>query len=50
MSQPLLPQLTFGKVTEKVMENLEERVMLGVPKFFSLYPYVAGDPNPVTAE
>ena len=37
-----------GKVTEKVIENLEERVMTGVPKFFSMYPYVAGDPNPVT--
>jgi len=24
--------------------------MNGVPKFFSLYPYRAGDPNPVTAE
>ena len=39
-----------GKVTEKVLANLEERVMNGVPKFFSLYPYVAGNPNPVTPE
>ena len=39
-----------GKVTEETMENLEERVKAGVPKFFSLYPYRAGDPNPVTAE
>ena len=39
-----------GKVTEETMENLEERVKAGVPKFFSLYPYRAGDPIPVTAE
>jgi hypothetical protein len=39
-----------GKVTEESMENLEERVTAGVPKFFSLYPYRAGDPNPVTVE
>ena len=39
-----------GKVTEKLLENLEEGVMNGVPKFFSLYPYVAGDPNPVITE
>ena len=39
-----------GKVTEKALENLEDRVRNGVPKFFSLYPYVAGDPNPVMAK
>ncbi len=39
-----------GKVTEKKLANLEEGVMNGVPKFFSLYPYVAGDPNPVIVE
>jgi len=39
-----------GKVTEKKLENLEEGIMNGVPKFFSLYPYRAGDPNPVTVE
>ncbi len=39
-----------GKVTEKKLENLEENVMNGVPKFFSLYPYRAGDPVPVNAE
>ncbi len=39
-----------GKVTEKKLENLEESVMNGVPNFFSLYPYRAGDPIPVTAE
>ena len=39
-----------GKVTEKVLETLEEGVRNGVPRFFSLYPYVAGNPNPITAE
>jgi len=39
-----------GKVTEKKLANLEEGVMNGVPKFFFLYPYVAGDPNPVIVE
>jgi hypothetical protein len=39
-----------GKVTEESIANLEERVKAGVPRFFSLYPYQAGDPNPVIAE
>jgi hypothetical protein len=39
-----------GKVTEEALANLEERVRNGVPKFFSLYPYRAGDPNPVMTE
>jgi hypothetical protein len=39
-----------GKVTEKKLENLEQGVMEGVPKFFSLYPYVAGDPMPVSTD
>ncbi len=39
-----------GKVTEKALANLEEGVKNGVPKYFSLYPFQAGDPNPVAAE
>jgi hypothetical protein len=39
-----------GKVTNEALANLEERVKAGVPRFFSLYPYRAGDPNPVTTE
>ncbi len=39
-----------GRVTEKKLENLEESVMNGVPRFFSLYPYRAGDPIPVSTE
>ena len=39
-----------GKVTGEALANLEERVKAGVPNFFSLYPYRAGDPNPVNTE
>ncbi len=39
-----------GKVTEKALANLEETVMNGVPNFFALYPFRAGDPIPVTSE
>ena len=39
-----------GKVTDEALANLEERVKAGVPKYFSLYPYRAGDPIPVTTE
>jgi len=40
----------IGKITDKQRENLRETVMTGVPNFFQLYPFVAGDPNPVTPE
>ncbi len=39
-----------GKVTEKALENLEQGVMEGVPKFFAVYPFVAGSSNPVMEE
>jgi hypothetical protein len=39
-----------GKVTEKALANLEEGVKRGVPNYFSLYPYRAGDPNPVATK
>jgi hypothetical protein len=39
-----------GRVTQKALDNLEEGVMSGVPKFFAHYPYVAGNPNPVVTE
>ena len=39
-----------GRVTEKKLANLEESVRNGVPRYFALYPFRAGDPNPVTAE
>ena len=34
--------VVVGKVTDKDRENLRQVVMEGVPKFFALYPYVAG--------
>ena len=37
----------IGKVTDAAFEELEQRVYAGVPEFFALYPFVAGDPNPV---
>ena len=39
-----------GRITDKVRENLRQTVMEGVPNFFALYPFVAGDPNPVTTK
>ena len=36
----------IGRITDSTYENLEERVMEGVPRFFAMYPFVAGDPNP----
>jgi hypothetical protein len=39
-----------GRVSQKDLENLEEGVMKGVPKYFALYPFRAGDPNPVVSE
>jgi hypothetical protein len=38
-----------GRVSQKDLENLEEGVMQGVPKFFALYPFRAGDPHPVVS-
>lgn len=39
-----------GRVSQKDLDNLEQVVMEGVPKFFADYPFVAGDPNPVVSE
>ena len=39
-----------GRITKDTMENLQERVNEGVPKFFESYPFVAGSGTPVTAE
>ena len=36
-----------GRVSQKDLENLRERVMTGVPRFFAQYPFEAGNPNPV---
>ncbi len=37
-----------GRVSQSTLENLEERVMEGVPRFFELYPFEAGSGVPVT--
>ena len=34
--------VVIGKITDKDRENLRQVVMEGVPRFFALYPYVAG--------
>lgn len=36
-----------GRITDDTRENLRQKVMEGVPRFFAFYPFVAGDPNPV---
>jgi len=36
-----------GKVTEESLENLEQGVKEGVPRFFAGYPFVAGSSDPV---
>lgn len=37
-----------GRVTQSTLENLEERVMEGVPRFFERYPFRAGSGIPVS--
>jgi hypothetical protein len=39
-----------GRVTEEGLENLEQRVKEGVPRFFAGYPFIAGSGTPVTNE
>jgi hypothetical protein len=39
--------VVVGKITDKDRENLRQVVMEGVPKFFALYPFVAGSSDPV---
>jgi hypothetical protein len=35
-----------GKITEEKLANMRQGVAEGVPKFFELYPFVAGDGTP----
>ena len=37
-----------GRVSEDALENLEQSVKEGVPKFFAGFPFVAGSSDPVT--
>jgi hypothetical protein len=45
--QLLWEAVGVGRITDDTRENLQQKVMEGVPRFFALYPFVAGDPNPV---
>ena len=42
--------VAVGRITEKVLENLEERVNAGVAKAFARYPFVAGSATPQPKE
>ena len=37
-----------GRITDETRDNLRQKVMEGVPVFFSGYPFVAGNGTPVT--
>jgi hypothetical protein len=39
-----------GRISQKMLDELEERVNAGVPKFFAKYPFTAGSGVPVTPE
>ena len=39
-----------GRISQKMLDELEERVNAGVPKFFAKYPFTAGSSVPVTPE
>jgi hypothetical protein len=38
--------VSVGRITDKLRENLEQTVREGVPRFFALYPFVAGSGTP----
>ena len=38
--------VAVGKVSEKDIENLQQRVNEGVPRFFALFPFIAGQSTP----
>ena len=39
-----------GRITDDKLENIESNVNAGVPRFFALYPFVAGDGTPGSAK
>lgn len=39
-----------GKLTEDKLENMEQLIAEGVPRYFALFPFVAGDGTPREAE
>ncbi len=38
--------VAVGRMTEKKRANMQQGISTGVPKFFALYPFVAGDGTP----
>jgi hypothetical protein len=42
--------VSVGRVDEDTFAEIEERVRVGVPRFFKLYPFVAGDGSARDAE
>lgn len=42
--------VAVGRITDDVLENLEQRVNEGVPKFFDTYPFIAGSGTPVSTD
>lgn len=42
--------VSVGKITEEKLENMRQGVRDGVPRFFNLYPFRAGDGTPHEAE
>ncbi len=50
MRQLVWEAVGVGRITDDIRENLQQKVMGGVPRFFALYPFVAGDPIPVTTK
>ena len=39
-----------GRVSQKQLNNLEEGISRGVPRFFGFYPFLSGNPNPVATK
>jgi hypothetical protein len=39
-----------GKISQKTLENLDERVREGVTNFFEMYPFIAGMHQPPVGE
>jgi hypothetical protein len=42
--------VSVGKLDDKSFDNLQQKIMDGVPKFFALYPFKAGDGTAYEAE
>ena len=42
--------VSVGRINDDTFDNLQEKVATGVPKFFALYPFRAGDGTPRQVE